>query len=352
MSMRSIPTLLASLLASFPAGVRGDDKTNLASAPLPSGLLARRAAVSVAARTCLLEGPAFDAKGDLYFSDIYNSHIYRMTPDGKVSTFRADSGRTNGNTFDALGRLISCEGAEQGEGGRRRIVRTEMDTGRFEVLTERYEGERYNSPNDVVVDSQGHIWFTDPYYGDDPTSLEMGAEAVYRIDPSPNGDVTADGNVTRVLTQPAIERPNGLAVTPDRKTLYVIDSNNRAGGNRKIWAFDLSDDGWPSGRRLVFDFGHGRGGDGMRLDERGNLWVAAGILFPRNANETADVPPGIYVFTRKGELLGRIPIPEDLCTNLAFGGPDRKMLHVTAGKSIYKIPVAVAGYALSPPKGR
>ena len=196
----------------------------------------------------------------------------------------------------------------------------------------------------MVADASGRIWFTDPFYGDDRSALEMEFEAVYRIDP--------DGTVARVLTQPEVERPNGLALTPDGKTLYVVDSHGRPGGNRKVWAFDVADDGTPGGRRLVFDFGRGRGGDGLRLDERGNLWVAAGIPFPRHAGETADVPPGVYVLTPEGELLGRIPIPEDLCTNLAFGGPGRRTLYVTAGKSIYKVPLAVSGYALYPPAGR
>jgi gluconolactonase len=297
----------------------------------------------VAARTSLLEGPAFDGRGDIFFSDIFGNRIYRMTPEGAVSVFRADSGRTNGNTFDARGRLISCEGAEQGSGGRRRVVRTDLETGRVEVLAERFEGKRYNSPNDVVADARGRIWFTDPFYGDDRSGLELDAEAVYRIDP--------DGTVTRVLSQPTIERPNGLALTPDGKTLYLVDSHSRPGGNRKIWAFDVAEDGTPAHRRLVFDFGRGRGGDGLRLDERGNLWVAAGIMFPRHSGETADVPPGVYVLTPEGKLLGRIPIPEDLCTNLAFGGPGRRTLFVTAGKSIYKVPLAVSGYALYPPAG-
>lgn len=313
----------------------------LARAPLPADLLAPQAMTTIAARTCLLEGPAFDGQENLFFSDICGNRIYRMTPDGAVSIFRADSGRTNGNTFDEKGRLISCEGAEFGPGGRRRIVRTDLGTGQIEVLTERYEGRRYNSPNDVVVDREQRIWFTDPYYGDDRTILEMQAEAVYRIEPG--------GTVHRMLSQPEIERPNGLAITPDARTLYVIDSHTRAAGNRKIWAFDVAADGQLSGQRLVFDFGRGRGGDGMRLDERGNLWVAAGILLPRHAGETADVPAGVYVITPQGELLGRIPIPEDVCTNLAFGGPARKTLYVTAGKTIFKVPLAVSGYALYPP---
>src|SRR5262249_16062556 len=170
----------------------------------------------------------------------------------------------------ARGRLISCEG---GPGGRRRLVRTDMDTGNVTVLTERYEGKRYNSPNDVCVDARGRVWFTDPRYGDDRSDLEMDVEGVYRIDEG--------GQVTRVLGQPQVQRPNGLAVTPDGKTLYVIDSNPAPGGNRKIWAFELTDAGMPQKQRVVYDFGKGRGGDGMRLDMRGNLWVAAGISVPR-----------------------------------------------------------------------
>jgi gluconolactonase len=309
--------------------------------PPPSELLAPQAATTIAARTCLLEGPAFDAEGNLFFSDIVGNCIYRLSPNGGLSVFRADSGRTNGNTFDGEGRLISCEGAEFGPAGRRRVVRTDMKTGRIEVLTERYDGKRYNSPNDVVVDIKNRIWFTDPFYGDDRSALELDKEAVYRIDP--------DGRVTCVLSQPLIERPNGLAITPDARTLYVIDSHTRVGGNRKVWSFDVAESGELSAQRLVFDFGRGRGGDGMRLDMRGNLWIAAGIWLSRHAGETTDVPPGIYVITPAGELLGRIPIPEDLCTNLAFGGPERKTLFVTAGKTVFKVPLAVSGYALYPP---
>jgi len=344
MSTQFLLVLIAALLLAFPTRMRAEDKPDLAKASPPTGLLATEAATAVAARVALLEGPAFDGEGNLFFSDIYANRIYRMVPGGAISVFRADSGRTNGNSFDLQGRLISCEGAEQGPGGRRRVVRTDLETGKVEVLTERYQGNRYNSPNDVVADAKGRIWFTDPFYGEDRSALEMEAEAVYRID--------LDGTVTRVVSQPEVERPNGLALTPDGKTLYVVDSHSRPGGNRKVWAFDVADDGSPSHRREVFDFGKGRGGDGLRLDERGNLWIAAGIMFPRHSGETADVPPGVYVLSPRGELLGRIAIPEDLCTNLAFGGPGRRTLYVTAGKSIYKVPLAVSGVSLFPPTGR
>jgi gluconolactonase len=314
---------------------------NLNETPLPTALLAPQAKVTVAAGICFLEGPAVDASGNVFFSDIQGSRILKMDASGVVTTFREDSGRTNGNTFDAQGRLISCEGAENGPGGRRRVVRTDMKTGKVEVLTERYEGKRYNSPNDVVVDPAGRIWFTDPLYAPDRSIMEHEHEAVYRID--------TDGKVARVITQPTIGRPNGIAVTPDGKTLYVIDSNYiRPDANRKIWAFEILDGGSVAKQRVVFDFGRGRGGDGMRLDSRGNLWVAAGIATPRTANESADVPTGVYVISPQGELLGRIPIAEDVITNLAFGGEGKKTLYVTAGKTLFKIPTVVAGYSLFP----
>lgn len=306
---------------------------------LPAGLVAPDTKARTAAGVCFLEGPAWHASGDLYFSDIAGNRILKLAPDGHVSVFRADSGRTNGNTFDAQGRLISCEGAEFGPGGRRRVVRTDVATGRMEVLTERFEGQRYNAPNDACVDTRGRIWFTDPYYWIDRGSLEMDCEAVYCIEGT---------EVRRALKQPAIGRPNGLAITPDDKTLYVIDSHPVAGGNRKIWAFDVSSDGNLSGQRLVFDFAPGRGGDGMRLDCQGNLWVAAGVLKSRNPHETEDVQTGVHVISPAGKLLGRIPIPEDVITNLTFAGPDMKTLYVTAGKTLFRIETEVRGYSLYP----
>jgi gluconolactonase len=226
-----------------------------------------------------------------------------------------------------------------------------MKTGAITVLTDRYDGKRYNSPNDCCVDGKGRIWFTDPRYGADRSDLEMDVEAVYCIDQA--------GKVKRVLTQKEIERPNGIAVAPDDRTLYVVDSHPRQGGNRKVWAFDLAADGSlsKSTQRVVYDFGKGRGGDGLRVDRDGNLWVAAGINKPRgNPGESLDVPAGVYVISPrpkgKGKLLGRIPIPEDLITNLAFGGPDRKTLYVTAGKTLYRFPVNVSGHAVYPPLDR
>jgi gluconolactonase len=314
---------------------------DLSKVPPPEGLVGKDIAPAPAAVVCFLEGPAVDAAGNVFFSDIAGNRILKMDLKGTITTFRANSGRTNGNCFDAQGRLVSCEGGEQGI-GRRRMVRTDMKTGEITVLTARYDGKRYNSPNDCCVDAKGRIWFTDPRYSPDRSDLEMDVEAVYCID--------AAGKVTRRLTQQEIDRPNGIAVSPDDKTLYVIDSHPKVGRNRKIWAFDLAADGSLSKQRVVYDFGKGRGGDGMRVDMRGNLWVAAGINKPRgNPGESLDVPAGVYVISPEGKLLGRIPIPEDLITNLAFGGPERKTLYVTAGKTVYRVPVNVSGYAVYPP---
>jgi len=302
----------------------------------PAELVPKETVAVSDAVVCFLEGPAFDGK-DLYFSDVAGNRIMKLDAKGNVSVFRADSGRTNGNVIDAKGRLVSCEGGEMGPGGRRRIVRTDLASGDVTVLTERFEGKRYNSPNDLCADAKGRIWFTDPRYGVDRSDLEMDVEGVYRIDP--------DGKVARVLTQMDIDRPNGVAIAPDNRTLYVVDSHPKMGGNRKIWGFAIADDGSLSKRRLVFDFGKGRGGDGLRVDAQGNLWVAAGISVPRGPSETLDVPPGIYTISPTGEMLGRVAIPENLITNLCFAGADRKTVHVTAGKTIYRFPTNVAGYA-------
>ncbi len=301
--------------------------------PLPSGAEPAQPA------TCLVftEGPAVDAAGNLYFADIEGNRIFKLSPDGARSVFREPSFRCNGQTFDAEGRLYHCEGAEAG--GARRIARTDLTTGEYTVITDRFDGVRYNSPNDICVDGQGRVYFTDPRYGD-RADVEMAIEGVYRID--------LDGSVRRILKQPAIQRPNGIAVTQDGRTLYLVDSCPVVGGNRKIWVFDLDQHGNPSQQRPLFDFAPGRGADGIRLDTAGNIYAAAGIATPRGPHETADVPPGIYVISPAGELSGRIPIPEDVLTNLAFGGPDGRTLYITAGKTIFQTRTEFAGQVAYP----
>lgn len=305
---------------------------------VPSKLL-ESAAVAPAAQVAFTEGPACAADGTVYFTDIVNNRILKHEPDRALfSVFRQPSGRANGLLFDAQGRLLACEGNEFGPNdGHRRITRTDLATGVMEVLTDRFEGRRYNSPNDIAARANGQLFFTDPCYGD-RTTMELDHESVYRIDP--NGDVTP------ILSQPAIERPNGVALSPDEKTLYVVDSCPIAGGNRKIWAFDLSVKGTVSGQRLIWDFAPGRGGDGMCVDSLGRLFIACGVLNPRHGNETNEVPAGVYVFEPNGTSLGRIPVPEDVITNCTFGGPDLKTLYITAGKTLWQIRVEIPGWVV------
>lgn len=305
--------------------------------PRPTGIAEEP--IAPATSLCFTEGPAVDAAGNVYFSDILNNRIWKLAPDGLRTVFREPSHRTNGQTFDHQGRLYHCEGAEFGTGGGRRVTRTDLATGEYLVITDRYEGQRYNSPNDICLDGRGRIYFTDPCY-DDRTQMEMDVDGVYRID--------LDGRVTRILGQPEVERPNGIAVTQDSRRLYLVDSCPVMGGNRKIWGFDLDDAGQPHNQRVVFDFAPGRGGDGMRLDMEGNLYVAAGVMLPKGPHETRLVPPGIYVITPEGELKGRIDIPEDRITNLAFGGTDGRTLHVTAGKTLFTTRVAIPGQVAYP----
>ncbi|MBX3437784.1 MAG: SMP-30/gluconolactonase/LRE family protein, partial [Planctomycetaceae bacterium] len=261
--------------------------------------------VAPAAAIAFTEGPAAAADGMVYFTDMPNNRIMQFDSHSRrTSVWRTPSGRANGLLFDAQGRLLACEGNEFGDNdGHRRVTRTDTASGRLEVLTDRFEGRRYNAPNDIAACSNGVLFFTDPCYGE-RSWMELTRDSVYRIDP--------DGRVTEVLTQPQIQRPNGIALSPDEKTLYLVDSCPVMGGNRKIWKFDLSVDGALSNQQLVFDFAPGRGGDGMAVDQQGNLWIAAGILRPRGPHETTDVPPGIWIITPSGELKGRIPIPEDV----------------------------------------
>jgi gluconolactonase len=296
-------------------------------------------ACSPAAVVAFTEGPACAADGTVYFTDIVNNRILKLEPGARFfSVFRQPSGRANGLLFDPLGRLLACEGNEFGPNdGHRRITRTRLETGTVEVLTDRFEGKRYNSPNDVAARSNGQIFFTDPCYGD-RSFMELDHESVYRIDP--------DGKVTRLISQPEIERPNGVALSPDERTLYVVDSCPLAGGNRKIWAFDLADDGTVGRQRLVWDFAPGRGGDGMCVDSQGRLFIAAGVKIPRHGNETADVPPGVHVFSPDGVPLGMIPVPEDLITNCTFGGPDLKTLYITSGKTLWQARVDIPGWVV------
>ena len=180
------------------------------------------------------------------------------------------------------------------------------------MLADNYQGKRFVELNDVTVDGAGRIYFTD-----NP------GKAVYRFDP--------DAKLTQILSAPAIDNANGLTIAPDDKTFYLIEANTGANGTRRITAFDLSAGGMPSNPRVFHNFYPGRSGDGMTIDSEGNLWVAAGLNNLRNNTETLDTKAGIHEFAPDGRLLQHIPVPIDLLTNVAFGGPDLKTLYITAG---------------------
>jgi gluconolactonase len=295
--------------------------------------------VTSAGFATFLEGPAEGPDGAIYFSDVKGDRLLRRASDGEITVFRFPSGRANGNVFDLDGRLVTCEGSEYGPGGGRRIVRTDVATGVLTVLTDRFDGARYNSPNDVTVDGKGRIFFTDPCYNTH-TPLEQDLEAVYRLDP--------DGAVERIVEQPAIERPNGIAIAPNNDELYLVDSNHSVGGHRKVWAFQLDDAGRVHDQRLVWDFAPGHGGDGVEVAADGTLFVCAGINSPRSAGETSLYPTGVYLLSPAGDALQRIPVPEDVISNCCFGGEDLRTLYITAGKTLYQVSAMREGYHAFP----
>ena len=256
------------------------------------------------------EGPVwFGDAGCLLFSDIPNDRILRLTPDAGITTFRQPSNHANGHTRDREGRLVSCEH------GLRRVTRTEHD-GRITVLADGYDGKRLNSPNDVVVDGHGAVWFTDPHYGimSDYEGFRAEQELpchVYRIDP--------DGTMRSVLTD--FNCPNGLAFSPDETRLYVADTGRmHERDDQHIRVFDVEDGRLTGGR--VFHVVDPGAADGIRCDTEGNLWSSAG--------------DGVHCLSPDGELLGRILVPETV-SNLCFGGRAKHRLYITATTSLYAI---------------
>jgi len=253
------------------------------------------------------EGPAWFAAGRyLVWSDIPNDRMLRWdATDGSVSVFREPALNSNGNTVDALGRLVTCEHRS------RCVSRTEFDGSRT-VLADRYEGKRFNSPNDVVVKSDGSVWFTDPSYGIDSD---------YEGDAAPS-EIGACGRVT--LAAADFVRPNGLAFSPDESLLYIVDSGftNKIDGPRQVRRFRLSSDGTSISGGEVFATCSVGVYDGLRVDVHGNLWLSAG--------------DGVHCHASDGTLLGKIRIPEPVA-NLCFGGPKRNRLFVCATTSLYAL---------------
>src|SRR5215207_2383241 len=301
----------------------------------------------------LSEGVAVAPDGMVYFSDITFTpvskamkqpieagHIWKYDPKtGKTSIFRSPSGMSNGLKFDADGNLLAAEGADYGG---RRLTRTDMKTGKTYIVAGLYDDKPFNSPNDITIDEKGRIYFSDPrYLGHEP--IDQPVQAVYRID--------TDGSVHRVITDAG--KPNGVAVSPDQKTLYVVSNENgttgigrlKSEGNKTLeptkkgamtlMAYDLAADGSAKFRKTLVDYAPQDGPDGLVCDKAGNLYVAV-------RDETRR---GIVVYSPEGKELAYIKT--ELPTNVGFGrGTESKTLYITAGKSLYRIKLNAEGYHL------
>ena len=248
------------------------------------------------------EGPAADAKGDIYFSDIPNNRIHKWDVGGKkLSTFREGSGGSNGLYFDKKGNLLACEG------GGRRLVSIDRQ-GKVVVLAEEYTGKKFNSLNDLWITPKGGIYFTDPRYGN-RDGMEQDGEHVYYMTPDRK-------KIIRVIDE--MVRPNGVIGTPNGKTLYVTDH-----GGKKTFSYRINKDGTLSNKKLFAE----KGSDGMTIDKEGNVYLTSGA---------------VLVYNKKGDQIEKIELPEGPA-NVCFGGKDNKTLFITARTSLYSIRMRVKG---------
>ena len=306
----------------------------------------------------LTEGVAVAPDGMVYFSDItfshasrledgsfHAGHIWRFDPRARKTTiFRSPSGMSNGIKFDAKGNMIVAQGADFGG---RTVIRTNMKTGQSFVIAGLYEGRPFNAPNDISIDERGRIYFSDPrYLGHEP--IDQPVMGVYRIDPG--------GKISRIITDAG--KPNGVCVSPDQKTLYVVSNDNgmtaigrlfkpgsteqpESGdiplfkGRMALMAYDLAADGTAKFRKVLVDYSPQDGPDGLVVDTNGNLYVA----------ERALNRPGIGIYSPAGKELAFIKT--EVPTNVGFGrGKDANLLYITAGKSLFRIRLNAKGYHL------
>ena len=257
------------------------------------------------------EGPAGDRQGNLFFSDVAGNKTYKIDAQNKLSVFRDPSNYSNGLMFNAAGELLACEM----EG---RVVAVSADGKNVRVLADKYNGARFNAPNDLVIDRSGGVYFTDPHFRA-PTPLPQGVTGVYYIAP--------DLRVTRLLDD--VKAPNGVTMSPDEKTLYVIPSLQS-----EMLAYPIEGPG-KIGKGRVFcsvqqpSGQSGKGGDGVAVDSQGNLYIATGL--------------GLQVFSSAGKLLGIISLPEQPA-NAKFAGPDNRTLYATARTSVYAVPMQATGH--------
>lgn len=255
------------------------------------------------------EGPLWDPSNFLLFSDIYGDKIYKWSPGNKATVFRDQAGFPNGLTFDRQGRLLMCEQKQ------RRLIRLRPD-GSIEVVADKWQDKHLNCPNDIVVRQDGTVYFTDPYWKFPPGAVqELDFQGVFKV--SPDGKLSVEAKDFGL--------PNGIALSPDEKKLYIGDSRRRI-----IYAFDIASDGALSGQRVVAELQSSEKGsvDGMKVDELGNIYTTG--------------PGGIWIISSAGRHLGTIKAPE-IPANCAWGGSDYKTLFLTAPKSVYKVQTLVRG---------
>lgn len=256
------------------------------------------------------EGPAWDPRGTLYFSDIPNSTIHRLGDGDALSKFTTDSKHTNGILLAADGRMLACQMDGQ-------VVSYDVDSGTVTVLADSYQGKRFNAPNDLVIDNSGGIYFTDPLFRA-PEPLPQGVQAVYYV--------TAAGEVSRVTDD--IAAPNGIALSPDGKRLYVAPSRQA-----QMLVYDVDGPGKLSGGQTLCRLKQPEGkddtgGDGMVVDIEGNLYFTTNL--------------GVEIFSAEGQHRGLVVFPEQPA-NVTFGGADRKTMYVTARTGLYRVKMPIAG---------
>jgi gluconolactonase len=296
-------SLTALACAGFLSAVSADELKDVVSADVT--------AKKVVADCKFTEGPAYSPKGFLLFSDIPNSRIVRVDADGSSSDFLKPSGGANGLVFDGAGHLYACQGQA------RRVVKIAIQDGKIETLCDSYDGKPLNSPNDLALDAHGGLYFTDPRYGAD-AKIDQSCMGVYYIN--------ANGKTTRVID--SLQRPNGILVSLDSKTLYIAEPNRR-----DLWKYEIQAPGQLGSGKVIFtgdEKKDGGGPDGMCLDQHGNIYTTYN---------------DIVVLNREGELIGRIPVPEHPA-NCTLGGPDGKTLYVTARTSLYSLPTNIGAAPL------
>jgi gluconolactonase len=303
-------SLLAALLAAVLVGSSAGRPAEKEEKKIP-GIGPAGPVVKLHTKFAFTEGPAADARGNVYFSDIPNQKIYKVDTKGKLTLFRAKSNRANGLMVNAKGEIVACEMAGQ-------VAAYSADGKSWRVLAGKHGGKRFNAPNDLVIDKKGGIYFTDPAFGA-PMPLPQGKTAVYYLSPG--------GKTTRLIDD--LPNPNGVILSPDEKTLYVVPT-----GQSKMMAYAVKSPGKLGKGRVFCTLKQpagmkNTGGDGLAVDVKGNLYITSWL--------------GLQVFSPRGKLLGIIKVPE-MPANVKFGGKDLKTLYVTARTSLYTIPMEVKGH--------